>query len=85
MNTMANREIISRKDLLDIFKAEAKKFDICTGIYIGPIKSKAPDKNGCNWILSIGGGEKDSAMGCAKSIEKLISLLGSKYNIQIED
>lgn len=80
---MINREVISKKDLLELFKVEARNLDVCTTIYIGPIKEITTDEDGCNWKLLISGGEEYETKKCAQSLEKLISSLRSKFNIAI--
>ncbi len=82
---MADRVTKSRKEIMDLFKLEAKKLDICNSIYIGPVNAQAPDKTGCNWVLCIGGGEKGQARECARILEQFNTLLRSKYNIPVED
>ena len=80
---MAIRKVISKKDLLELFKAEAHKLDICKTIYIGPIKEIPTDEDGCNWKLLISGGGEYETKECAKLFKKLISKLRSKFNIII--
>ena len=66
---MIDRAFITRKELLELLKSEARKFDICKSIYIGPIKEKPIDTDGCNWLLHISGGEEYETKECVKSIK----------------
>ena len=80
---MSNKEVISKKDLLERLNSEANKFDICKTIYIGPIKEIPATADGCNWKLLISGGEEYETKECAKSLENIISSLREKFNIPV--
>lgn len=53
------RKVVSKRDLLELLKAETSKFDICSNIYIGQIKEVAVPQEECNWTLVISGGNKE--------------------------
>ena len=64
------RTLKSKQELLQIIKHEVAKLNVCSGIYIGPIKSQIPDVTGCNWRLALSGGEKKQVYNCIDKINR---------------
>ena len=80
---MNNKEVISRVELLELIKNEAKKFDLCEGIYIGPVKAQILDELGSNWVLKIDFGDLPNYEKCFDVINQICKPLRHKYNIEI--
>jgi hypothetical protein len=77
------RTIISKKELVELFKIETKKLELFNRIYIA-IKIKDLDETGCNWILSVSNGERDELFEYCEKMQPFTASMREKYNIPHE-
>jgi hypothetical protein len=77
------RTIISKKELVELFKIETKKLEIFNRIYL-LIKRNELDETGCNWILSVSNGERDDLFKYCEKMQPFTAAMREKYNIPHE-
>ena len=73
------RTIISKKELVELFKAETKKLEIFNKIYMH-IKTKVPDETGCNWTLNVSNEERDVLIEFCERMQPFTASMREKYN-----
>lgn len=77
------RILKSEQELLEIVKHELAKLNVCSGIYIGPIKAQKLDETGCNWRLALSCGEKEQIYSCIDAIKEVIQKMRLEFNVDI--
>lgn len=77
------RTIISKKELVELFKIETKKLELFNRIYIA-IKINKLDETGCNWKLSVSNGERDHLFKYCEKMQSFTAAMREKYNIPHE-